>query len=83
MEMTSDKNFLKVSTSVTANEEHSEVRVKTDLAQIYCDPALRNKKTQRRGNPNAGSSGADFEKTPALYMMSEYMTKNPGNGRAC
>ena len=36
-------NFRKVITRVTVNDEHSVVKVKTDLAQAYCVIAMRNK----------------------------------------
>lgn len=59
--MTSERNFLKVITRVTANEEHSEVSVKTDLAQTYWETAFIAKKTHSRGRLKAVGSGADFE----------------------
>lgn len=83
MEMTSDRNFLNVNTRVTASDEHSEVKVKTDVAQMYWETAFMRRKIQRRGNPKAMARGVDFEKSSAWYVMSEYMIKNPGKGRAC
>lgn len=51
--MTSERNFLRVITSVTANEEHSDVSVKTDLAQTYWETAFNAKKTHKRGRLKA------------------------------
>lgn len=77
-----------MTTRVTVRDEHSVVRVKTDLAQTYCIMAIANKYIQHFGmrtevTKSGTSIGADALKAAAWNLISLYSIRKPGNGRAC
>lgn len=86
IENINEKNLRSVTTSDTVSDEHSVVKINTELMQRYCVKQLPINKIQTIGNDTPTMGMAIGSLADAIFicsMMLSYNIRNPGNGNRC